>query len=512
MNIRSKLNIIIAASFLAAASIVIITYLSITSITHALKIENNISILQKEVSRLLILSQEYVIQPNERILVQWHMMCKNINDNVNLLQAHDIDESEFLKTLKKNMLTFEDLFSKLIEISNATDTTATSATSAKHLLNNEDKVKNALIGQLHVVSQTILDYSYKIEEKRHLELSQAQENANLTSAFFIILLSIIIIFTTLLIKRNIIRPIEALQNKMHLSHYGDFSTALKIESNDEIGMLAKEFNSMMTNLKSTTISRNNLEQHVKQRTEELYKAKKEAEGANNAKTEFLSSMSHELRTPMNAILGFAQLLELDDVDNPLSSDQKQSVNEVLKAGYHLLELITQILNLTKIESGQIDVSIKPTNIYMLLNECISLSQSAFKDHPDIKIINNITDQNINLDADPLYLRQIIINLLSNAIKYNNKHGTVIIDSHISDNGMLRICFIDTGNGISENKLHLLFQPFERLNFKNGNIEGSGIGLHVSKILIEQMCGKIGVESTVGTGSTFWIELHISKTQ
>lgn len=504
MNIRNKLNVIIFSSFLVVISITTISYTSIDSISHSIAADKNISLIQKNITRLLVLSQDYVIRPKERIIIQWRTIQKRLSNKISLFHPHDSEEEILIKTINKNIDIFESLFIKLIK---KTKELTTIDEPQLHI-----QIKNALIGRMHVVSQIIIDATFKLEKKRRLELSSTQTQANLTSAIFITLLTIIIILVTILIRRNIIKPIDTLHKKIHIIRDGDFGTKLGITSSDEIGLLAQEFDKMTSNLKETTISRDNLEQHVKQRTEELYTAKKEAETANNAKSEFLSSMSHELRTPMNAILGFAQILELDDSTTPLSDEQKLNIKEILDAGTHLFGLITQVLDLTKIESGKLDISLEAVNIVTLLNESISLSQSAYKNHSDITFNNKVIDENIFLEADPLHLKQIIINILSNAIKYNNKYGSVIIDSFKPNGNVLRICFMDTGNGIDEDKLHLLFQPFERLQYKNGDIEGTGIGLHISKTLIEHMDGKIGAESTVGKGSTFWIELPISKTK
>ena len=229
-------------------------------------------------------------------------------------------------------------------------------------------------------------------------------------------------------------------------------------------------------------------------------AKDEAERANNAKSEFLSSMSHELRTPMNAILGFGQLLE---IDIGLSEDQADYVNEILKAGRHLLELINEVLDLSKIESGNIDLSLEALPCAELVNECLML----------IKPIAQAQDIAINaaaiggylIKADRTRLKQVLLNLLSNAIKYNRPQGQVSIQVS-AQNGLVRLAVSDTGYGIPAMRQQELFQPFSRLGAEETDIEGTGIGLIISRRLIEMMGGNIDMESEEGRGSTFWIEL------
>ncbi len=239
---------------------------------------------------------------------------------------------------------------------------------------------------------------------------------------------------------------------------------------------------------------------LKQAELALIATRDEAERANNAKSEFLSRMSHELRTPMNAILGFGQLLEMD---TELNEDQTDCVSEILKAGRHLLTLINEVLDLSRIESGKIELSIEPLACAELVEECLALVSPLAQGRGIT--MHNDGPGGLMICADRTRLKQVLLNLLSNAIKYNSTQGEVRIRAS-AHAGLVRLEVSDTGSGISAERQQELFQPFSRLGADDTDIEGTGIGLTISQRLIEMMDGKIGVESKENYGSTFWIEL------
>ncbi len=241
---------------------------------------------------------------------------------------------------------------------------------------------------------------------------------------------------------------------------------------------------------------------------EMESAKSAAEKANLAKSDFLSAMSHELRSPLNAILGFAQLMESA---SPLPTDsQKESIAQILQAGWHLLKLINEILDLAVIESGKVSLSLEPVSLCEVLSECQAMMDAQAIQY-GIRMTFPIMDKPIFVWADQTRLKQIIINLLSNAIKYNKSNGSVAVVCEASEPDRIRIIVKDTGEGLVPDKIAQLFQPFNRLGQEASGVAGTGIGLVVTKQLVELMEGVIGVESGVGTGSQFWVELRSTAT-
>ena len=248
--------------------------------------------------------------------------------------------------------------------------------------------------------------------------------------------------------------------------------------------------------------RKRLDQVLQENNTELENAKSAAEKANLAKSEFLSSMSHELRSPLNAILGFAQLMETDS-PTP-TANQKESIAQILKAGWHLLTLINEILDLAKVESGQVPMSPEPVSLGEVLFECQGMIESQAKQR-DIKMTFPQFDTPCFILADRTRVKQVIINLLSNAVKYNREKGRVEVKWAENEPGWICLTVEDTGSGLHPEQISQLFQAFNRLGQEAGGKEGTGIGLVVTKRLVELMGGTIGVESTLGVGTVFWVE-------
>ncbi len=246
----------------------------------------------------------------------------------------------------------------------------------------------------------------------------------------------------------------------------------------------------------------------KKTANDLMEAKSDAERANRAKSEFLSSMSHELRTPLNSIIGFAQLVGLS---KDLDEKQKGNIEQISEAGNHLLVLINDILDLSRIESEVFALETEALDLRPIVEECLSFVEDTAAKHK-IRIYDDITFKDIpDVSADPVRLKQVLMNLLSNAIKYNVDGGQISLKSEETP-GFIKLSITDTGPGIANHQLDELFEPFNRLGKESSAIEGTGIGLSITRKLMKMMDGQIGVESTLGKGSTFWIEIPLHKAE
>ena len=338
------------------------------------------------------------------------------------------------------------------------------------------------------------------------------------------------------LQRIVTRPILAIgQIAREVVEQRDYSRRARKISDDEVGSLVESFNGMLAEIERRTLEaeasnakiarevderreaqqevmrlNEGLEQRVQERTvqlqssnHELALAKESAENANEAKSVFLSSMSHELRTPLNAILGFGQLLESDDLPST-PAQKKEFVEHILKAGRHLLTLINEILDLAHIESGKVSLSLEPVSLDEMLDECKAMVEPVGNQR-GIRLVFP-DDDALHVLADRIRLKQVLLNLLSNAIKYNRPSGTVVVDCADAASDVVRISVRDTGAGLRADQLDALFEPFNRLGQQSGVEEGTGIGLVVTRKLVEMMGGSVGVDSAVGIGSVFWFEL------
>ena len=365
--------------------------------------------------------------------------------------------------------------------------------------------KSVTIGTLHIVASV----------DRVLDRLWAQLLATLLRNLARTLL--LAVFMLYLFQRLAGRHLEDITQHMHLLGADpDAERTLQLDRPergrwrpDVLDEVVRAVNSMHRNIHTShaQILANNetLEAHVLERTTELSKTMLEAERANAAKSEFLSRMSHELRTPLNAILGFGQLLE-SDPEHPLTEIQADNVHEILHGGKHLLELVNEVLDLSRIESGRLEISLEPIAVAPLVEACVAQIKPLAAQRA-IAIALQLNTQ-CAVQADYTRLKQVLLNLLSNAVKYNRKGGSIRVSCAASGE-RLRISVQDSGPGIAAESLARLFRPFERLESSYDGIEGTGIGLALAKKLVEAMHGEIGVDSRLGEGSTFWFELPIS---
>jgi signal transduction histidine kinase/ActR/RegA family two-component response regulator len=327
---------------------------------------------------------------------------------------------------------------------------------------------------------------------------KAEDDARNASELGIVALvasSLLIALFTAYLLRYIVVPIRRVGSSADSLAAGDLTARAPESGAPELAQLATSFNRM-----ATTIAGNH--GAMEARNLELAAAQQEAERANRAKSEFLSRMSHELRTPLNSILGFGQLLELDGID----AEHRESVDQILRAGRHLLQMIDEVLDIARVETGELRMSPEPTLASELVEEGIALV-SPLAQQRSIQVVTDFGDcAAVHVLVDRQRLKQILLNLFSNAIKYNREAGEIRCSLRCDGGDGLVIDVCDTGAGMSREQLARLFEPFDRLGAEHGTIEGTGLGLALSRRLAEAMGGTLEVESEPGRGSTFSIRL------
>ncbi|RZL09767.1 MAG: response regulator [Rubrivivax sp.] len=373
--------------------------------------------------------------------------------------------------------------------------------------------------------------------KADYELYDRLRSYTSIAVFVVVAAMLVALLVSFWLQRIVTRPILAIGTvAREVVAQKDYSRRADKISGDEVGTLVDSFNDMLSEIEASTrgleasnreiareveerrtaqqeIMRLNqqLEQRVHERTAQLEASNRElalaseaAEDANRAKSEFLSSMSHELRTPLNAIIGFGQLLSNDAI--PSTAAQKRGYTEhIVNAGGHLLNLINDILNLAQIESGKLTLSLEPVDLDEVMADCRTMIEPMGEQRGIRMLFPARTG--LGVVADRTRLKQVLLNLFSNAIKYNRDGGAVVLECAPAGEGRVRLSVQDTGLGLSPEQVEGLFQPFNRLGQEAGMQEGTGIGLVVTKRLVALMGGEIGVTSTVGIGSVFWLMLQ-----
>ncbi|MFV1985082.1 MAG: response regulator [Thiohalomonadales bacterium] len=407
---------------------------------------------------------------NERIKYSHKLLNA---DSINNLSSkidkasYQIEKSEAIRIatdIKIHPLTFNDNNSTILYVS------------------HDPVLKTDAIASIHYLPK----YHWFVAVVTPRSIMMTRVDNTIKNIFIWILLSVLIIFIMvyLIFNKIIMSPLKIIRKVLEKNIKADNSKPLPVTSNDEIGQLATLFN---------------------QYSSMIEKSRLEADNANNAKSEFLSRMSHELRTPLNAIIGFSQLLEMEDDFN---KDQKENIHEIYTAGNHLLLLVNDLIDISRIENDVEFLDIKPNKLETIIQESINMVKPIQKKY-HISIDANLENcHDLCVIVDNTAAKQVFINVMTNAIKYSNENGNIIINCRKNDS-YAQIDITDNGIGIEHDKLESIFEPFNRLGKEFSDIEGTGIGLYVTKKLLEDMQGTITVTSEPNKGSTFTVKLPIS---
>ena len=342
-----------------------------------------------------------------------------------------------------------------------------------------------------------LEFIESLETSRHNRYQQiSKEMQQFEIAIVVVMLFLVLAFLLVIYYLTSRFIISSISKGIILA---DHISRGELENHIDIRSSTSEVNQLLRSLRR-------MQSNIRQAQYDLIQARDDAEESSKAKSVFLSRMSHELRTPLHAILGFGQIMQLQR--DTLDSQQQKNIDRIMEAGQHLLDLINEVLDLARIESNTLDIVFEDVELSDVVSECISMI-TPMAEKKSVTLIDRISSgDEFVVRGDFLRIKQALINLVSNAIKYGPEHANVILSARTVSNRTLRLEVTDSGPGIPREEQQLLFEPFKRLDDAK-HIEGTGIGLALTRQLVELMQGKVGVVSAPGKGSTFWIELPLS---
>lgn len=486
-------------AFSTGLLIMLLIFWSAHQTSSYLRAEGLVVSAANNVGEMLVLTEDYTLHKSERALYQWRVKYKEVRNLIDLAGKEIKEKKSELNGIESRLQLVNNFMVKLEEVSR---TVHEGVDQAK-----QRRVSQAINERLHEEMQILFNNTLHLSDYFRMQIADTYQITK-TIIFLVVTLFVVAITAlSLWLRAGIARPLNQLGRETRRIANGEFDRRIANDSLDEVGELSRSFDQMSERLQSTMVSLDELEGLVESRTQEIQLARDQAENASNCKTEFLSRMSHELRTPLNAIMGYSKLVEMD---KSLHEQTRKHVSEACKASNHLLQLINEVLDLSRIDSGECSLDITELDISALVAECVALIL-PMAETKEVDIHASV-GEGVLVMADSSGVKQIIINLLSNAVKYNHDDGRVDISIEEDEKKKVRLVVEDTGIGIPENKQGMVFEPFHRVAYDDELVEGTGIGLTISRKLANSMGGEIGFTSTYGKGSLFWLDLPTTTVQ
>ncbi len=495
MKIKTKFKIIVPLVLSLALLLCGIIFTIVQNMNETMEKSRIANEIVKDVFELDIVSHDYIMYHEERAKTQ--LQLKHDSIVIALAQAsekfQDREEQAIVTYLISSHETIDSIFSQLISNYEKENGGEGSALSLE--------LEERLIGQLMVNTEVMVTGASQLGEVTSAKVVTAQQRVNLLATSFIVLMSAVIATILFWVSKGVLKPITQFRNETEIIANGYLDRKIEITKRDEIGDLAKSFETMRLNLKK---SYGELEAKVAERTEELSQANIRLKGLDKLKSMFLASMSHELRTPLNSIIGFTGIM-LQGVAGEITEEQRKQLTMVKNSANHLLALINDVIDVSKIEAGKVELHIEEFNLSNIVQEI----KDSFKVAAEKKGLELSLEmpENLAIKSDELRMKQVLINFVSNALKFTDK-GKVEMKVAKED-GKVEVSIRDTGIGIKKEHMGMLFKAFGQTPTEGRpKREGTGLGLYLSKKVVDLLGGEIKAESELGKGSVFTFTLPL----
>lgn len=465
------------------------------------------------IAELDIVTYDYLLYREKRMEQQWNLKYNSLGEILEKI------EEEAMKSISTDYIALGDLFTQ-VTVNYKKRQKLIQEGASPETIDAIVGLEERLVAQLLIASHSAITSTFRLAEEEKAEMMEAQRLASKLTLILIIILAITITTTELLTARSISRPLDDLTKGARIIGKGDLDHKVEIKAKDELGELADAFNKMTQSLKKITTSRDELdreitvrkraEEVVKKNTEQLEQMNIRLQELDRLKSMFIASMSHELRTPLNSIVGFTGII-LQGISGKITEDQRKELTMVKNSANHLLALINDVIDVSKIETDQVELFIEEFNLTDLMQETKEFFKVAV-DEKNLKLSLKIPERLI-IKGDQRRIKQVIMNLLSNAIKFTNR-GEIGIKVKRKDEEVV-VSVTDTGMGIKKESMGRLFKQFSRIYVEDRPvIEGTGLGLYLSKKIVDLLGGNIKAESEFGKGSlfTFTFPLEYKETK